>query len=305
MRRNLSSRWPYAILFLLCACVLPLPVAAGAEIKAFVSIAPQAYLVREIGESSVDVEILVPPGQSPTTYEPTAQQLARLAGADFLFTTGVAIEKRLLAKIERGFPNLQVVATHAGITLRPIERHGDPDPDHGGTLDPHVWLDPKLAAKQARVIAAALNQLHPEAAGTINTNLDNLLYRIDSVNAAIADMLEPVRGRSIYVFHPAYGYFADAYGLTQVAIETHGKEPSARQLAVLIEQAARDSVSVLFIQPQFSRRQAEAIGEAIGARVETLDPLSENYLDNLMDMAEKIAAALGGERASKKKKQHQ
>ena len=280
---------------------------AGATIKAFVSIAPHSFFVQEIGGAMVEVEILVPPGQSPATFEPSPQQLARLGSADVLFTTGVAFEKRLIGKIADGFDNLTIVPTHAGIELRPIERHSDADHHHGGTEDPHVWLDPKLAGRQARAITDALKTLDPSSAEIFENNFNRVLRQIDSVDAVIEQMLAPVRGKTIYVFHPAYGYFADAYGLKQVAIETGGKQPSARQLAALTEQASADRVNVVFIQPQFSARQAEAIGQSIGARVETLDPLSANYLNNLVDMASKIASALANSKSSPERtaeKQH-
>ncbi|UCG61069.1 MAG: zinc ABC transporter substrate-binding protein [Candidatus Zixiibacteriota bacterium] len=295
MARNRNNRQLRLILLSLAGVALLGSAPVFARVKAFVSIAPQAYLVRAVGGSSVDVEILVPPGQSPATYEPTPQQLARLAGADVLFTTGVAFEKRLLEKITKEFPGLRIVPTHSDITLRPIERHSDHGHSHG-TLDPHVWLDPKLAAVQAQAIAAALGEMRPSETDSFGDNLENLLDRIDSVDTAIRNILAPVRGKTMYVFHPAYGYFADAYGLKQVAIETDGKEPSARQLAALIDRASRDSVEVLFVQPQFSGRQAASVGQSIGARVETLDPLAENYLSNLLEMAHKIASALAGDK---------
>lgn len=266
----------------------------NAQIRTFVSIAPQAYLVRQVGGPLVEVEILVPPGGSPTTYEPTSQQLTRLAEAEVLFTTGVAFEKRLLNKIAGEFQNLRIVPAHESIELRTIERHDQTDHKHEGALDPHVWLDPTLAAIQAAKIASVLSEVQPSAADTFQRNLENLRLRLDSADTAIKNILAPVKGRTIFVFHPAYGYFADAYGLKQVAIETHGKEPSARQLASLVEQATRDSVGVVFVQPQFSRRQAESVGKSIGARVETLDPLAEDYINNLLDMAAKIAEALSG-----------
>ncbi|UCE24416.1 MAG: zinc ABC transporter substrate-binding protein [Candidatus Zixiibacteriota bacterium] len=304
---TVSKRRIRQVAVLLGLLVLLLAPPAGATIKAFVSIAPHSFFVQEIGGAMVEVEILVPPGQSPATFEPSPQQLARLAVADVLFTTGVAFEKRLIGKIAGGFDNLTIVPTHAGIELRPIERHSDADHDHGGTEDPHVWLDPKLASRQAMAIADALKKLDPSSAEIFENNLDRVLKQIDSVDAIIEQMLAPVRGRTIYVFHPAYGYFADAYGLKQVAIETGGKQPSARQLAAITEQANADSVNVVFIQPQFSARQAEAIGQSIGARVVTLDPLSANYSNNLVDMASKIADALASSQSSQERaaeKQH-
>lgn len=267
---------------------------ARAVTRCFVSIGPQAFFVEQIGGDMVSVEVMVPSGQSPATYEPTPQQLARLAGADVFFTTGVPFEKRLIEKIGAGFKNLRIVKTQAGIALKPIERH-DHDGGHerGELLDPHVWLDPALARIQAGDIRRSLAEIDPSHADIFERNYQDLAGRLDSVDTVVRNILAPVRGRSIYVFHPSYGYFGDAYGLKQVAIETGGKEPSARQLADLVARAERDGVDVIFVQPQFSRRQAESIGRAIGARVETLDPLAANYLDNLVAMANTIARALG------------
>lgn len=268
---------------------------ARAEIRCFVSIPPQAFFAEQIGGDMVNVEVMVPSGQSPATYEPTPQQLARLAEADVFFVTGVPFEKRLIEKIGPGFKNLRIVRTQAGITLKPIERHhhDEDNNQHGEMLDPHVWLDPALAKIQAGNIRLSLTEIDPSHADLFEQNYQNLVSRLDSVDTIVRNILAPVKGRTIYVFHPSYGYFGDAYGLEQVAIETGGKEPSARQLAELVAQAERDSVDVIFVQPQFSRRQAESIGRAIGAKVATLDPLAANYLDNLVVMAETIARALG------------
>jgi zinc transport system substrate-binding protein len=94
------------------------------------------------------------------------------------------------------------------------------------------------------------------------------------------------------VFHPAWGYFAETYGLTQVPIEKEGKEPGARALAALIEQARREQVKVIFVQPQFSRRSAEQVARAIGGQVVAIDPLAPDYADNLRQAARSIAAAV-------------
>ncbi|UCD64240.1 MAG: zinc ABC transporter substrate-binding protein [Candidatus Zixiibacteriota bacterium] len=265
----------------------------AAGIDCFASIPPQAYFVEQVGGSLVNVEILVAAGQSPATYEPTPQQLTRLANADVLFTTGVPFESRLLRKIAADFQTLKIVATQAGITLKAIDRHHSEGHAHEEIFDPHVWLDPALAEIQAANICAALIEIDPSNRPVFERNLDDFTRRLDSVDTVVRQMLAPVRGRAIYVFHPAYGYFCDAYGLVQAAIEAGGKEPSARQLAELVERAERDSVSVIFIQPQFSQRQAESVGRAIGAGVQTLDPLSGDYLNNLVDMATSIASALG------------
>ncbi|MBD3314523.1 MAG: ABC transporter substrate-binding protein, partial [Chitinivibrionales bacterium] len=102
----------------------------------------------------------------------------------------------------------------------------------------------------------------------------------------------PLRGRKFFVFHPSFGYFADAYGLKQIAVETGGKEPSARRLANLIDDARQESVKVIFVQPQFSRKAAQAIADAIDGAVVPVDPLAEDYMANLGEIAAKLRAAM-------------
>ena len=95
------------------------------------------------------------------------------------------------------------------------------------------------------------------------------------------------------VFHPAFGYFADAYGLTQFPVEIEGKNPDAKSLANLIRTAKDKDIRVILVQPQFSPKRAEAIAEEIGGAVVPMDPLARDYIANLLDMAAKIESALG------------
>ena len=107
----------------------------------------------------------------------------------------------------------------------------------------------------------------------------------------IRDMLAPFKGRCFMVFHPAWGYFAEEYGLEQVPIEVEGKEPGPQALARLIDEARKENIQVIFVQKQFSSRAAETIAKAIHGKVVALDPLAEDYLDNLIAMAESLVEA--------------
>jgi len=93
------------------------------------------------------------------------------------------------------------------------------------------------------------------------------------------------------VFHPAWGYFADTYGLIQIPIEKEGKEPGARALTLLIGQARREHVKVIFVQPQFDRKSATQVARAIGGRVVAIDPLAPDYMNNLRGVARQISEA--------------
>jgi len=299
------------ILCFLAALTLLAVCPAGAEspgssqpLKVFVSILPQAYFVERIGGPNVEVNVMVGPGQDVHTYEPTPKKMIELAQAKVFFLTGVPFEARIAKKLGSAFKNLEMVDTTKGLKLRALEeaeedghheKHGKHEEGHHhekGETDPHVWLDPNLVKIQAGTIAEALSSLDPARAPEYAKNLKEFQAELDSLNTLLAKSLEAVKGKEFYVFHPAYGYFADAYGLKQVPVEIEGKEPSARNLAALIRRAREEGVKVIFVQPQFSSKSAETIAEAINGVVVSLDPTARDYLSNMKDMALKIKAAL-------------
>ncbi|MBN2226463.1 MAG: zinc ABC transporter substrate-binding protein [candidate division Zixibacteria bacterium] len=257
-------------------------------IHAAASILPVQFVVERVGGELVDVMVLVGPGQSPATYEPTSKQMAALSKADLYFSIGVPFEKAFMPKLAAGLSGLTIIDTRRGITLKEItDRNVHHDHDHHG-VDPHVWLDPRNVAVMAENICQALSTADPEHETTFRRNRDSLLVDLHAVHKRLTEMLAPYKGRTLYVFHPAYGYFADAYGLRQTAVEIEGKEPGPRQLAELISRAKTDSVNVIFVQAQFPVNTAEKIADALGARVVKIDPLAPDYLDNL----ERIASAV-------------
>lgn len=256
------------------------------KLSVFVSVLPQAYFLERIGGDHVDIELLVGEGQSPATYEPTPKQMAKLATAKAFFCIGVPVERGVLRKIGQSHKNLLIVETQKGITYRYLDaHHHDHSKAHateGNKMpDPHIWMDPKLVKIQARNIYDALSRLDPVHQQEYAANLQAFQMDMDLVDARIARSLAPLKGRKMYVFHPAFGYLADAYGLIQVPIEIEGKEPSAKQLAKLIGQAKQDGVKVIFVQPQFSARSAKTVAKAIGGAVVPINPLSRDYISNL------------------------
>lgn len=270
------------------------------KVRAFVSILPQAYFVERVGGEHVEVEVLVEPGQSPHSYEPTPKQMVKLAGAQVYFGIGVPFEKSLIAKIEKSHGNLKIVHTAEAVEPHAAAQgheHGrENHPEH----DPHIWLNPRLVKVIAASIARAFMDIDPAHAQDYEKNLTAFQGELDELDKRIAAILGPHRGKEFYVFHPAFGHFGEAYGLKQVAVEVEGKEPSAKQLAALIEKARREDVKVIFAEPQFARSSAEAVARATGARVETIDPLARDYLKNLEDIARKIRDALPGKSDSER-----
>jgi zinc transport system substrate-binding protein len=231
--------------------------------------------------------------------------MAKLANAQVLFKMGFPFEETLINKVGSSFKNLEVVDLQQGIKLRAMTEeeteaeeaehgHGEAE-KHGheaGDMDQHTWLDPQLAKIQAKTIADTLIRIDPSHKDQYEKNFKGLQADLDAIHEQLKKALAPVKGKSFFVFHPAYGYFGDAYGLKQVPVQIGGKEPTARQLARLIELAKEDGVRVIFVQPQFSKKTAEALAKGIGGAVVPLDDLAPDYLKNLQDMAVKLDSAL-------------
>ena len=144
----------------------------------------------------------------------------------------------------------------------------------------------------ADTTAKALQVLLPEEAPAIEERLATLHAAIDDTDKRVAEALAPFAGQTLLVFHPAYGYFARRYGLIQRAIEVDGKAPSARRLAMVVDEVRQQPVPVLFVQPQFSRAAAERVAAALDCQLVELDPLAGDYLANLETMAGRIVGAL-------------
>jgi zinc transport system substrate-binding protein len=283
----LASRLLGLTMAVVCSGSLSAAGTPEAGTQAVVSILPQAYLVERIAGPYVDVEVLVGPGQSPETYEPTPKQMARLGRSRVYFRIGVPFEEAFVRKIPLTAANLSVVDMRQGVPLRYFLPSGS-----NRAPDPHIWLDPKRAKLLAYTACFALRQVAPAHEAVFRKNLLELLEDLDQLDRTIARELACLKGRRVYVFHPAFGYFCESYGLTQIAVEVQGKEPTAKQLVEIIARARRDGTKSIFVQPQHASRDAEAIAREIGAGVVLLDPLPRNYLEGLEEMATRIKTAL-------------
>ena len=295
-----------SILGLLCMLASVGTAADAGTMTVFTSIVPQEYFVERIGGDRVAVQALVTPGSSPATYEPTPRQMAALSEATIFFRIGVPFENAFIPKIERTMKGLRIVDTRKGITLRRMKAHhhyhgereeadhaGHGDHAHKGGSDPHVWLSPRLVKVQAQTIADALIASDPAGKAAYEKNLAAFLKDLDALDAHLVEALAPVKGKTLMVFHPAWGYFADAYGLEQEPIEIEGKDPSGRQVARMIDMAKDEGVRVIFVQPQFSKKSAKRIADAIGGAVVPIDPLARDYVGNLEQVAAAVLLAIG------------
>lgn len=287
-------------------------VCAADKLPVFVSIVPQKYFVQQIGKVLVDVQAMVQPGASPATYEPKPKQMADLSKTKIYFAIGVPFEKAWLEKIAAANPKMKVVHTDHGIEKLAMalhhhhgdeavehhegEHHGEAEHkedhhEHAG-LDPHIWLSPPLVKIQARAILAALQEVDPGHRSVYEANFREFAVRIDQLDADLKKTFAGKRGLQFMVFHPSWGYFAHAYGLKQVPIEIEGKAPKPAQLKKLIQHARESGIKVVFVQPQFSTKSAKLVAREIGGQVAFANPLAEDWMANLHQVAAKFQAAL-------------
>jgi zinc transport system substrate-binding protein len=161
-----------------------------------------------------------------------------------------------------------------------------------GAKDPHIWTSPQEAKIMVNNIYAGLVQIDPDNKDLYMQNRDAYLAELDAADAMIREALAGKEGSSFIVYHAAWGYFADDYGLVEVPVQVGGKEPSARDMRNLIDTAKEKDVKVIFVQPGFSATSAKAIASEINAEVVAVDPLAKDYIDNLAKVSEAFAKGL-------------
>ena len=294
----------------------PAPISGKPAV--FVPVAPYAFLVESIGGDLFDVETLASENDDPHSYSPTPKDVVRLSSSQLYFTGELPFEKALLEKLEEGNFAPKLISLLEGLDTvdgscdhdehdHDEHDHGDHDHDHDhdhdehdhegheghdhSGLDPHVWLSPAHLIEQVNTISSALSELtdSAEEKAQIDERTLQLIFDITTTDKELVTALAPMRGETFYVYHGAFGYFAKAYGLVQKSVELNGRSPEPKKLVGLIDQAKKDNVSVIFVQPQFDTSSAIALAEAIGGKVIHIDPLAKNVLENLLNIADKIA----------------
>jgi zinc transport system substrate-binding protein len=259
-----------------------------------VPIAPLGYLAQKVAGPEVRVVVLVPPGQSAETWQVLPRQMEDLGRARVYFQVGLPFEQLLVEKLRETFPKLVICDLRRGLSLRSMEEHHDEAEkihDHGAS-DPHVWLDPILAKTMAETIESSIRSFLPDRAAEFSQNRKNLDTELTTLNEQIMQILAPVKGREFFVFHPAFGYFADRYGLKQTAVEYQGKAPGAKRLSELAERLKNEKVRTVFAQPQYSTAEARALADSADAKLVTLNDLSPDYEENLTSIARTLAENL-------------
>lgn len=289
------------VLLVAASCGEPANDYDDSQLSVLVSIVPQKTFVESIAGDLATVNVLIPPGASPASYELSPSDMQLASEAEIWFSMGVASERTWAEDLEELNPDMIVINVSDGIERLPIDRYGIPqehhheESDHGhheGEEDPHIWLSPELVKVQLRSMADAIAEIDPENSQVYRNNLETVIGEVNALQEGLHEVLDPFQGSSFLVFHPAWGYFADEFGLVQVPIEIAGSDPSPGELSEIIDHAREANIRFVFVSPQFSTASAETIAEEIGAVVSVIDPLAEDWFENMRRVAADLAEAL-------------
>ena len=306
-----------AAITLLAACGGRHAGGDGARADMVVTILPIKYLVENITGDDFRIDVLVPSGASPETFEPTPKQYIALNEARMVFSTGlIDFENALLARMQnkerltdlsRGIELMEGSCSHDHTHAAQQHdgededhRHDEADHRHDGHdhnaasghghmhgIDPHIWTSPQELRIMARNAFEAIARQFPDSAKyrTAYRSLDERLERLD---ARCRQMCEASEARAFVIYHPALTYYARAYGLEQIAIENDGKEPSAKHLARIIDEARDKGVTCLLYQSQYPRSVVDIVARDMGVECREIDPLAEDAERNIMAVTELI-----------------
>lgn len=275
--------------------------AASEKLAVLVAVDPIAALVERVGGDRIAVATLTPEGKDPESFAPTPADLSDLATTRLFFCVGLPVEARFAQNVASIAPKSKIVDLREGLDLLTAEHSHSDAADasfhsHSNAqsepLDPHLWTSPALARQIVVKVAAALSEESQNDAEFFAQNATALDAELAALQAEITASLAPFSGRTFVVFHPAYGYFAREFSLSQRAIESGGKAPRARELADLIEFARQEQIRAAIVQPEFNRSAAESVAAELGVGLIVHSPLEKDYFANLRALNAAVVSAL-------------
>ncbi|MDR1923038.1 MAG: zinc ABC transporter substrate-binding protein [Planctomycetaceae bacterium] len=291
-------------------------VEGDSRVGVVVSVEPHAFLVERIGGEFVRVQVLVPVGKEPESYQPVPEKIVALTQAKLFFRTGIPFENIIIPKLKSIAPNLEIIDLRHGINLRKIEFHHHKQHEHefdkNNTTteqttqsltnhpndidclsDPHIWFSVRLLLVEAESVLRELVKIDPLHESEYKKNFEAFVKEAESVKTELNKILKPLKGQTIFVFHPTYGYFCDEFNLHQQAIEIGGKTPKPKELVAIINKAAEiknktNKQIVIFVQPEFNRTPAQSVAEATNGRIVEHSALERNIFKSMINFAKEI-----------------
>lgn len=258
--------------------------------------------IEKIGGNEVNVINLLGVGDSAHTYTPSPRTLAIVMRSQIYFSSGLFFEERIASKLTSSnngplFVNLSkklplIEAEDCGCSPSAKDNEHNHSDRQSGSMDLHTWLDPVNVITICINIKEVLAQKDPDNKRLYSENCVKYINELKAIDSSIKKIFEPHINKSFYVYHPSLGYFAKRYNINQIPIEIGGREPSGRQLTMLIRQAQTQSVQTIFVQKGFPVSAAERLASTIKGKVEYIDPLAEDYCNNLLKIANIISSSM-------------
>lgn len=247
-----------------------------------VSVAPYQKLVEKIAGDSFQVHAVVPPGSNPHAYEPTLKQIGSIGQGLIWFRIGESFEKKVFPVLQEKHSELIDCDLREGLAViqeSACHCHADLQEDR------HFWLSPKLLIPQVQTITKTLQKRFPEKQEIFQKNADDLMAELNTLDLEIKTILENVSSKSFLVSHAAFAYFCREYHLQQLSIEHGGKEPTAKQLTLLMHTIQNTHARLAVSMPQHSNKGVELIAEKLHMDLHEIDPYAADYAQTMRQLA--------------------
>ncbi len=250
------------------ACATPVSSAKILAVETFL-----ADIAQNVAGERARVDALLPIGVDPHSFEPTPQDVRRVADSTVLIVNGADFEEFLDELLKNAGGNHQVIEASAGLTSRKPTETEIVDPDH--KTDPHFWFDPNLVVKYVENIRDGLSQTDPAGAAVYAANANAYIAKLKELDQFIAEQVRtlPAERRLMVTDHDTFGYFADRYGFRVVgmivpSIST-GASPSAQEIAQLVQQIKATQARAIFLEAGTNPQLAQQIAKETGVKVVT------------------------------------
>ena len=274
-------------------------ISHGQPIKLIASVQPVQMIVSAISNGIAEPSVLVPAGATPHEYSLKPSNVRDISNADLLFWIGPSLET-FLGKTLNKFTkktDLRVVSLIESRGLKRIhldsehQHHDDDDDDSHSAknlsaletsatenLDPHIWLDPLNALAMAQQIAAVLSETDPSNAQQYQRNLQLFQQRIVQLDQQFSTELSKIKGQGYFVFHDAYSYFEQRYGLTRLGeFSVNESKPSVKKIMTIQAIIKQGKAVCIFSEPQFNPALIDTVTRGTDVHRAVLDPLGDSY----------------------------
>lgn len=278
-----------------------------AKVSVSVSIIPQAYFVEKIAGDLVSVNIMVQKGKSPETYEPSVKELQNLSKSQLYFNIGMPFERAWVKRFLGVNPKMKIIqplkdgeleayiaessvdsATHTHENYAHHDSHEHDSHEHNHAHLPHIWLSFILSQAHARQISDALCEVDSANCATYQANLEILLKEISDLHSHFKGVFKG-KGGAFLVYHPAFSYIANELGLREFSIEVDGKDAKIAHTREIFTIIKKHNIKSIFIQPQFSSKNAKIIAKEASLEIKTADPLAKNWSENIAEFLREVA----------------